>query len=85
LEINALYLIFLLNTAVLWKLTVDITKPQVLIFSKHPMTKRDFLYDGVTIEKVKQFFYLGTREMESLIMQNTFNRASFKGSIGCIT
>ena len=36
------------------------SKTKVLIFSKGSMTKRNFLYNGVTIEKMKQFCYLGT-------------------------
>jgi hypothetical protein len=44
----------------LWKRIVNITKTNVLIFSKGSMTKLNFLYNGVTIEKVKQFCYLCT-------------------------
>jgi hypothetical protein len=44
----------------LWKLTVNIVKTKILIFSKGPMSKRIVLYNGVTNEKLKQFCYLGT-------------------------
>lgn len=46
------------NYCELWKLHVNIAKTKVLIFSKGPMFKRTFLYNGITIKNVKSFCYL---------------------------
>ena len=42
-----------------WKLVVNVEKTKILIFSKGPMMKKHFYYNGVVIENVKEFKYLG--------------------------
>ncbi|XP_056016752.1 uncharacterized protein LOC130053469 [Ostrea edulis] len=42
-----------------WKLNVNVDKTKFLIFSKGPLMKRQFYYNGGVIENVKEFKYLG--------------------------
>ena len=42
-----------------WKLTVNVDKTKILIFSKGPMLKTKFYYNNQVIESVRDFKYLG--------------------------
>ena len=42
-----------------WKLTVNVDKTKILIFSKGPMLKAKFYYNNLVIESVRDFKYLG--------------------------
>ena len=42
-----------------WKLTVNVDKTKILIFSKGPMLKTKFYYNNLVIESVRDFKYLG--------------------------
>ena len=42
-----------------WKLTVNVDKTKILIFSKGPMLKTKFYYKNLVIESVRAFKYLG--------------------------
>lgn len=42
-----------------WKLTVNINKTKILVFSKGPMIKREFYFRNEITENVKEFKYLG--------------------------
>ena len=42
-----------------WKLTVNVEKTKILVFSKGPMLKTKFYYNNLVIENVKEFKYLG--------------------------
>ena len=42
-----------------WKLKVNVDKTKILVFSKGRMIKRNFYYNEIIIENVKEFKYLG--------------------------
>lgn len=42
-----------------WKLTVNVKKTKVMIFSKGPAPKCSFMYNSDTLEVVKEYNYLG--------------------------
>ncbi|XP_061174937.1 uncharacterized protein LOC133184104 isoform X3 [Saccostrea echinata] len=71
----------------IWKLRVNIAKTKVLIFSKGPMAKRKFLYNGVAIENVREFCYLGLFLSRSGKFNNAkkHSRTSFKSNVWSLT
>ena len=42
-----------------WKLTVNVDKTKILIFSKGPMLKIKFYYNNLVLDSVRYFKYLG--------------------------
>ena len=42
-----------------WKLNVNISKTKILVFSKGRMLKKEFLFNNIVLENVKEFKYLG--------------------------
>ena len=42
-----------------WKLNVNISKTKILVLSKCPMLKKEFLFNNIVLENVKEFKYLG--------------------------
>ena len=42
-----------------WKLNVNISKTKILVFSKGGMLKKEFLFNNIVLENVKEFIYLG--------------------------